>query len=365
MSEKKCPICINTATIQSGGYDTDIVRCPRCGTDFILHRSASEALSQTDISEAHRKLFAGISQPQDFITSYLVEVAAKKSNATARSIISHVVRKNFSNKAIINIETLIHILRNNSLPTPAEQANNLVILLADRQENYSTAYDLVENLPEIAALIGIGIESQRNDLKFLCDSLTRQAMLNEVITEGILEDSPKLCARLTFEGWQKYEELKFNTKDSRKAFLAVAFPVENKDKDKPENQDLLYFHEMLYPNHLKQAVAQTKFTLENPLLANPKAGNIHARIEAEIRASKFIIAEITDGNRGAYWEAGFARGLGKPVIYLCKKDITPHFDVGSDLRVMWDNNCPEKAADDLKNVILATVPGDAKMTDNN
>lgn len=291
-----------------------------------------------------------------------MEVAAKKSNATARSIISHVVRKNFYNKSIINIETLIHILRNNSLPTPAEQANNLVVLLAGRQENYSTPYDLAENLPEIAALIGISTKNQQNDLKFLCDSLTQQAMLYEVMTENILDDCPKMCARLTFEGWQKYEELKLDTKDSRKAFLAVAFPVEGKDKDKPENQDLHYFHETLYPNHLRQAVEQTGFVLENPLLANPKAGNIHARIEAEIRASKFVIAEITDGNRGAYWEAGFARGLGKPVIYLCKNGITPHFDVGSDLRVMWENNCPEKAADDLKNVILATLPGDAKLS---
>ena len=40
---------------------------------------------------------------------------------------------------------------------------------------------------------------------------------------------------------------------------------------------------------------------------------VDAVIEHEIRACRFLIADLSDDNAGAYWEAGFAEGLGKPV----------------------------------------------------
>jgi hypothetical protein len=71
---------------------------------------------------------------------------------------------------------------------------------------------------------------------------------------------------------------------------------------------------------------------------------------------------------GAYWEASFARGLGKRVIYMYNKVIggsgrPPHFDVGSDLYIAWEEDKPEKAADDLKGVIRATLFAEALMED--
>jgi nucleoside 2-deoxyribosyltransferase len=81
-----------------------------------------------------------------------------------------------------------------------------------------------------------------------------------------------------------------------------------------------------------------------------------------------VIAELSHHNNGAYWEAGFARGLGKPVIYMYNKrvgnsDRPPHFDVGSDLYIAWEEDKPEKAADDLKGVIRATLFAEAVMED--
>jgi nucleoside 2-deoxyribosyltransferase len=52
---------------------------------------------------------------------------------------------------------------------------------------------------------------------------------------------------------------------------------------------------------------------------DPKAGIIDDRLRVEIRTSRFLIADLTHENRGAYWEAGFAEGDGKPVIYTCRK----------------------------------------------
>ena len=75
------------------------------------------------------------------------------------------------------------------------------------------------------------------------------------------------------------------------------------------------------------------------------AGNIHARLEVEIRTARFVVAEISHHNNGAYWEAGFARGFGKPVIYMYNKVIgnrtDPHFDVGSDTTSLGNRTSPE------------------------
>lgn len=46
-----------------------------------------------------------------------------------------------------------------------------------------------------------------------------------------------------------------------------------------------------------------------------------------IRDSKFVVVDLTHQNNGAYFEEGYAMGLGKPVIQLCKKDTKLHFDI--------------------------------------
>ena len=40
----------------------------------------------------------------------------------------------------------------------------------------------------------------------------------------------------------------------------------------------------------------------------------------QIRKSKFLIADFTGQRGGVYYEAGFAYGLGLPVIWTCRKD---------------------------------------------
>jgi hypothetical protein len=57
---------------------------------------------------------------------------------------------------------------------------------------------------------------------------------------------------------------------------------------------------------------------------------------------------------GAYWEAGFAEGLGKPVIYTCSHEAfadphrRPHFDTNYHLTVIWSIAELPKAAGQLK-----------------
>ena len=72
-----------------------------------------------------------------------------------------------------------------------------------------------------------------------------------------------------------------------------------------------------------------------------------------IRDSKFVIADLTHQNNGAYFEEGYAMGLGKPVIQLCKKGIQLHFDIAQKNTIMWEveDEIPLRLANRIKATI--------------
>lgn len=93
-------------------------------------------------------------------------------------------------------------------------------------------------------------------------------------------------------------------------------------------------------------------------------GNIPDKILAEIRRSRFIVADFTQGDEGncggVYYEAGFARGLGIPVISTCCKDTIGdvHFDVSQDNHILWET--PVELKERLTNRIAAVI-GDGPL----
>lgn len=74
-----------------------------------------------------------------------------------------------------------------------------------------------------------------------------------------------------------------------------------------------------------------------------KAGIIDNIMRVQIRDAKFVIADLTHDNNDAYWEAGYAEGLGKPVIYICEKEKFEsndgtHFDTNHCTTVFWSKS---------------------------
>jgi hypothetical protein len=86
---------------------------------------------------------------------------------------------------------------------------------------------------------------------------------------------------------------------------------------------------------------------------------IDDEIVAEIRRSRFIVADFTseiDKPRGGvYFEARFAFGLNKPVIWTCREDLisSVHFDTRQFNHITW--NSPEDLHTKLKNRIGAVL----------
>ncbi len=143
-------------------------------------------------------------------------------------------------------------------------------------------------------------------------------------------------SRLTMSGYAHLAELENPSTDSTQAFVAMWFDSSLKDA---------------YDKGIKPAIEDSGYA---PMRIDEKehSNKIDDEIIAEIRRSKFLVADLTEGDvikeedgtikggtRGSvYYEAGFAHGLAKPVIYTCREDSLKkiHFDIRQYACIVWD-----------------------------
>lgn len=370
----QCPICDNSANLlqiaDPAHYDCNKVTCPRCGS-YALATSdgVRDGLKRLDAIQI--KTYATDPTPPGRHSTYTFFEAVSKTayaskqktdSSEARAVISHAISKGPVSR-ILAYDDLTNILTHTALPTPAEQADNLLRYIGNRLFGFGDTFAATKESDEfksIGARIGSRIGCEWRDFYALIVALSELGLLTITwapTTSGGKKNFTDLS--LTLPGWNKYEELDRKIR-SKTAFIAMKF--------RSNDGANYYFQDELLPKYLVTAVKQTGFVLSNPLAEKPEAGNLHARLEVEIKNARFVVAELSHSNNGAYWEAGFAKGLGKPVIYMYNKKIgnreTPHFDVGSDQIVFWEEGQPEKAAQSLKDIIRNTLFGEAKQNDD-
>lgn len=228
------------------------------------------------------------------------------------------------------------------LPPLSEQLDKLVKYIAENSQ-----HGVGIRVDSITVMAFIGAAYPKT-ITFLMNTLNQFGYLENMI--GFAGSSFNVM--LSYEGWQYFMEIEAGDRVSNKAFIAMKFGDEVLDQ--------------LVNNHIREAVRQTGFRLER-VDDNKEAGLIDSKIRVQIRTSRFLIVDLSHDNNGAYWEAGFAEGLGKPVIYICEKakfnDTGTHFDTNHQLTVLWDLDSPEEIRGDLKAVIRATLPKFATLED--
>jgi hypothetical protein len=160
-------------------------------------------------------------------------------------------------------------------------------------------------------------------------------------------------ATLTFAGWDHYESLRRGGRVYRKAFMAMQFGDALLDQ---------VLKDVFKPSALLAGFDLLKLT------DRPKAGLIDNRMRVEIQSCDFVVADLSHDNLGAYWEAGYAEGLGKPVIYTCEKSkfeqAKTHFDTNHHLTILWDSTSPGSCSQEFVATIRATLPHLANMSDD-
>jgi DNA-binding MarR family transcriptional regulator len=308
----KCPICEEMYAESSPPKGrTTLNRCRRCG-DFILTATARSTL-------------------EDLL----------KDRPNGQTLLSYTIRKMQGKEPpTLDYGTIKAILENSRLPSLKEQENNLVLYLGTNR-NAGELFGM-----ESIELIGVVGSINYSGLNFIINHLKQSGLVT--VTK---DSSDREYLMLTMKGWERYEEIRRGNIDSKKAFMAMPFGNPTLDE--------------VY-KHFKVAVGQTGFDLRR-IDEGAKAGLIDDRLRVEITTSRFLIAELTEENRGVYWEAGFAEGLGRPVIYTCEKahfkQQSTHFDTNHHLTVQWEADKIDEALDELKATIRATLPDEAKLQD--
>jgi hypothetical protein len=236
------------------------------------------------------------------------------------------------------------------LPNPQQQAANLIRLIGDNQQTNLDWFKM--SLSELVATIGLAIAPGDNNensegLYWLGSQLGA-----EKLYETHLPDETSIAYRLTMPGWERYETLKRTHTQSRTAFMAMKFGEPVLDR--------------VVAECFKPAVEQAGFALR--LLTDEQpAGLIDDQLRAAILSARFLIADLSHGSYGAYWEAGFAEGLNLPVIYTCEcstwDDSKTHFDTNHMKTIIWDAADLPRAGKDLTATIRATLRAEAKQTD--
>ncbi|MCK4624176.1 MAG: nucleoside 2-deoxyribosyltransferase [Phycisphaerae bacterium] len=147
--------------------------------------------------------------------------------------------------------------------------------------------------------------------------------------------------RIKPKGWEKIDEWKQEEKtvETNQAFVAMWF---DPDMDK------------FYEDGIKPGIVDAGFDCTR-IDTREHNNKICDEIIAEIRKSRFMVADFTGQRGGVYFEAGFAMGLGIPVIWTVHKDQIDqvHFDTRQYNHIVYES------AEDLKrklyNRIAATI----------
>lgn len=217
---------------------------------------------------------------------------------------------------------------------------------------------MVATAPELALEAWIGarlpqVAGNASGLRWLVDAMepvpTSPSLFIHRYEHG------RATFQLTLAGWTKYADLKRVQNESRTAFMAMKF-------GDTELNDVI-------DRCFRPAVQRTGFELR-VLTDHQQAGLIDDQIRAALISARFVVADLTHGSFGAYWEAGFADGRGLPVIYTSKRaeweKAKTHFDTNHMTTVLWNPGDPgdlKSSEDQMAAIIRATLRADAKQSD--
>lgn len=127
--------------------------------------------------------------------------------------------------------------------------------------------------------------------------------------------------KILVKGYSKIYDLQKNQSSNKDVFVAMSFhPSANHIR-----------------NAIKKAIDDAKYSslLMDEIVHNHQIVPEMLRL---IKESRFMIMDITQPNFGAYYEAGYAQGLGKEVIITCSQEVWDKKDFSCDK----DENCKFK-----------------------
>lgn len=171
----------------------------------------------------------------------------------------------------------------------------------------------------------------KDDIHFLMGLLKEQGFAEYKAIGGSAEILPR--------GYIALDELLKPTSNSKQGFIAMWFA-----KDLDDAYAAGFYKGITNAGYDPLRVDQVEHT-----------NRIDDEIIAQIKASRFVVADFTGHRGGVYFEAGFALGLAMPVIWTCRKDHMKelHFDIRQFNCIDWES--PDELCARLSKRIEATL----------
>lgn len=177
--------------------------------------------------------------------------------------------------------------------------------------------------------------SSKKELTYFVKSLVNRNLL----TFHGRDTTPRFYVQITADGWDALDDLQSSATLKHQAFVAMSF-----------SDDM----EVAWEEGIRPAIEEAGYSsLRVDKVEH--ADRIDAKIIADIRESRFIVADVTQQKQGVYFETGYAIGLGRPVIWTVHSDDLDnvHFDTRQYNHIVW--NDPADLRDQLYNRIRAVI----------
>lgn len=262
-----------------------------------------------------------------------------------RAAISHQIKRGLGTPRVfdgrlpvVDRETIgVWNQRPPKLPMPSQQRRNLIRFVGDEERAHGGSVTL-SNL-QASGIMGT---ASNGATEALLVNMMHVGLVTCQLIHGTEEDEFKVIQlRLTIDGWDEWERTHAGQSRSRDGFIAMQFGDDRLDKIIAD----------VVRGRVANALGVQIDRVDSP--GKTKAGLIDNNMREAIEDAAFVLVELSHANLGAYWEAGLAEGLRKPVIYLCEQAVwddpnkRPHFDVNHHVTIMWDEKHLDKFATDL------------------
>ena len=307
VSMDSCKFCGGKSIeVTSGGHpDLEFrVECPRCGVYFIEERAVN-------------------TEPDHFVEERLHLISAVARWNSERDNPLRITKELLVDRPEFEAKIL------SMCPQSTQERMDCILTYVADKSSYPGQLITIDSKHDYPLFYC----KQNNELRFYLDHLDGNLLLADHKGNDIYE------LLLFAAGWQRVEELAKPNIESTQAFVAMWF-------DDSLNS--------AYSEGIAKLEEDTGFTM---FRIDMKQFNekICDRILAEIRRSRFLIADVTGQRQGVYFEAGFAMGMGLPVIWTCREDQIKecHFDTRQYNHITWNNE--KELRQKLRDRILATI----------
>lgn len=251
-------------------------------------------------------------------------------------------------KSIINPESVITLTNNVSKEENGIIYVNAKKFVEDFPHNIVDRANMVlRSMEKLTTFAGEELNFNNKERTVLgIDSFSQQSvdyMKGFLESRHLLGFPPNILGNfstyITPKGWEHLDSLKYrSTKDEKNVFVAM------------------WFHEEM--SIIDAVISKVIISCGyRPIRIDREEHNnkIDDEIIASINKSKFVICDFTGHRGGVYFEAGYAKGIGLPVIWTCKDNDVDglHFDTRQYNHILWNDG--DDLDVKLTNRIKATI----------